>query len=202
MFRIESRGRAVVWRQAETAPPSSTGTFAPRGKWSVVGRGFRARAYSHVSEGASSGTNNLSATGITTGQPTLGAPVIGQIQALAPDAITTGQPTLGLPAIGQIHLVVAIGLTAGLPTLGAPVLDGTPGAVDLLGVGTTTGAPTLGTPSIGQAHVLAAVGITTGAPVVGVAPPSGGPAVLGSLRGTVRKSYPQRPSNKQTGYRY
>lgn len=202
MFRIESRGRAVVWRQEETAPPSSTGTFAPRGKWSVVGRGFRARAYSHVSEGASSGANNLSATGITTGEPTLGTPVIGQIQSLAPDAITTGQPTLGLPAIGQIHFVVASELAAGQPSIGSPVLDGTPGAVDLLGVGTTTGAPTLGNSAIGQTHALSAVGITTGAPVVGVAPPSGGPAVLGSLRGTKNRNYPQRPPNRQAGYRY
>jgi len=158
MFLIQSRGGgSVAWRQAETVlVDEPTGSYAPRGKWSAGGRGFRARAYSHVSEGASSGANNLSATGITTGEP----------------------------------------------TLGSPVLDGTPGAVDLLGVGTTTGAPTLGNPAIGQTHVLAAVGITTGAPVVGIAPPSGGPAVLGSLRGTKKRNYPQRPPNKQTGYRY
>lgn len=65
MFRIESRGGAIVWRQGDVAsapPPAPTGGYAPRGKWSAGGRGVRARGYSHVSEGASTGNQTLTAT--------------------------------------------------------------------------------------------------------------------------------------------
>ena len=154
------------------------------------------------SEGSGGGTDSLTATGITTGQPTLGSPAIGQRHALTASGVTTGQPTLGSPSIGQRHVLSVVGITTGQPAIGSPTLNGVPGAVDILAVGIATAAPTLGTPALGQRHVLAAVGITTGAPVVGNAPPAAGPAVLGSLSGTKKRSYPQRPANKQTGDRY
>ena len=182
MFRIESRGGAIVWRQGDipsAPPPAPTGSYAPRGKWTAGGRGSRARAYSHVSEGASSGTNSLTANDLTTGQPTLDSPVIGQNHALAATGITTGQPTLD-----------------------SPVLNGTAGSVSLVANSISTGAPTLGAPTLGQIHILVASGITTGAPTVGIAPTSVPAVVLGSLVGTVQTGYPRRPSNRQLGRRY
>jgi hypothetical protein len=170
MFRVETRGGAsVVWRQSETAADEPTGSYAPRGKWSAGGRGFRSRAYAHVSEGAASGTDSLTATGITTGQPTLGAPTLAQIHSLSATGITTGQPTLGSPALG----------------VGS-------GAVDLVALGFITGVPLLGSPAMGQIHVLGSTGITTGVPTVGSATNTTESSVLGSRVGTKKSDYPVR----------
>jgi hypothetical protein len=123
MFRVETRGGAsVVWRQAETSVDEPTGSYAPRGKWSAGGRGFRSRAYAHVSEGAASGTNSLTATGITTGQPTLGSPALGAGSGtvdLVALGFITGVPSLGSPAMGQINVLGATGITTGVPTVGS-----------------------------------------------------------------------------------
>jgi hypothetical protein len=122
MFRVETRGGAsVVWRQAETSVDEPTGSYAPRGKWFAGGRGFRSRAYAHVSEGAASGTDSLTATGITTGQPTLGTPSLGQIHSFSATGITTGVPTLGTPYITSGTGEVVLGSLRGILKKSYPV---------------------------------------------------------------------------------
>src|SRR5690606_411029 len=107
--------------------------------------------------------DELSATGIDTGAPTIDSPTLSQVHALAAGALSTGAPTASAPALSQTHILSATGIAAGAPTLGAPVL----GQVHALTVsGIATAAPDVASPALGQVHALAAPGITTGAPVL------------------------------------
>lgn len=96
---------------------------------------------------AGSGTNALTATGISTGAPTVGTPALGQIVDLSAVGIATGAPTVGTPAIGQVHDLAAVGIDTGAPTVGSPaVMDFGVDALDANGI--STGTPTVGTPAI------------------------------------------------------
>jgi hypothetical protein len=91
------------------------------------------------------GTDNLTATGIETGAPTVGA-----------------------PAITQAHSLEAVGLNV-LGIFDTGIFD--TGIFDHR----IPAAPTVGTPAITQTHALAADGIETGPPTVGnpaIAPPA------------------------------
>lgn len=82
MFIVHSRGgRLVAWRQAESAPASATGTYAPRGKWSAVARGqSRAVSYARTAD-------------TTSGQQSLNAALLNNANAFGSHAITiTGGP--------------------------------------------------------------------------------------------------------------
>jgi hypothetical protein len=92
------------------------------------------------------GTDNLTATGITTGTPTLGAPSLAQIHALLALDLDGGTPVLDAPALGgdtppppEIHTggawswkpqkfeprvdrLLARSIVTAPPTLGMPVL--------------------------------------------------------------------------------
>lgn len=127
---------------------------------------------------------SLTATGIATSAPTVGAPAIGQVHALTATGIATGAPTVGTPAIGQVHVLAATGITAS-PTVGTPAIGqthvltatgitatpsvGSPaiGQTHVLTATGITATPAIGTPAIRQIHVLSATGIATGAPTVG-----------------------------------
>lgn len=91
--------------------------------------------------GASAGTDNLTAADLVTGSPVLGAPALGQVNALTATGITTSAPALGTPALGQVHVLGYDGLV--------------------------TGPPVLGSPAIAQIHALTALWLTVGAPVLG-----------------------------------
>jgi hypothetical protein len=117
-----------------------------------------------VFEITAGGVDNLTATGITTGAPSVGTPNIGQVHALSGTGITTGAPILGAPTIGQIHALTATGIATGAPTIGTPAIAQVHA---LTGQGIATGAPTLEPPSIGQVHALVATGISAGAPTLG-----------------------------------
>lgn len=108
-------------------------------------------------------TDDLAATGIATGAPTVGTPAITQVHVLTATGIATGAPTVGTPTITQVHVLTATGIDTGAPTVGTPALSE---VNNLSATGIATGAPTVGTPSITQAHVLTATGITA-SPVVG-----------------------------------
>ena len=75
-------------------------------------------------EAAASGTDNLTATGITTGSPTLSSPALTQLHALLAVGLSTGTPTLGSPALTQLHALLALGISTDLPSLGSPALGG------------------------------------------------------------------------------
>lgn len=170
MYRVETTGgsAAVAWRQSEAAPVVLT--MKRRSPWSIATAApSHAAAYGHVSEGAASGTDSLTATGFT-----------------------TGQPTLGTPSLGQIHSLSATGITTGQPAPGSPVLGVSSGTVDLVALGFVTGVPSLGSPAMGQIHVLGATGITTGVPAVGSATNTTESSVLGSRAGTKKSDYPVR----------
>jgi len=107
--------------------------------------------------------DELSATGIDTGAPTLGAPVLGQVHALTAPTLDTGAPVLGTPAVGQMHVLSASNLSAGAPVPGSPAILQTHA---LTASGIATAAPDVASPALGQVHALAAPGITTGAPVL------------------------------------
>lgn len=112
----------------------------------------------------SSGTDNLTATGIATGSPSLGTPVIGQTHTLTATGLTTGQPSLASSTLGQTHVLTATGVTTGAPTVGTPVLTESHA---LSATGITTGSPVLDASTIGQTHILSGTGIATTAPAVG-----------------------------------
>jgi hypothetical protein len=106
---------------------------------------------------------NLTATGIATGAPTVGTPALGQTHVLTATGITAS-PTVGAPALGQTHALTATGIATGAPSVGTPALGL---IVALSATGTATGAPTVGAPAIGQTHVLTASSVATGAGSVG-----------------------------------
>lgn len=120
-------------------------------------------------EEVSSGTDAMTAAGITTGSPTLDAPTIGQVHVLTSTNITTAAPTLDAPTLGQTHVLTSTTITTGAPTLDAPTLAEASGTDALTAAGITTAAPTLDAPTIGQTHVLTSATITTGAPVLDAA---------------------------------
>jgi hypothetical protein len=99
------------------------------------------------------GQHDLTATGVTTGAPTVGAPALAQIHALVAAALTAGAVTLGAPAVGQVHALTATGVVTGDPTLGAPTAGGAP-PDDLTATDLSAGAPTLAAAVFGQIHAL------------------------------------------------
>lgn len=120
-------------------------------------------------------TVDLTATGITTGAPTVGAPALQEVAppvALTATGITAGAATVGAPAIGQEHALTATGVTAGSPTVGAPALAEAAGTDALTATGIDTGAPTLAAAVFGQVHGLQADG-----PCECIAPQLGAPGL-------------------------
>lgn len=131
---------------------------------------------------------DLTANGVDAGAPSLGAPAIGQIHALAASGIATGAPELGSPALTQPVNLTANDLIAGTPALGTPAIGqahalasgelaagaptaGSPAITQAHALNTSAlaaGAPALDTPALGQEHALEATGIATGSPTLGV----------------------------------
>lgn len=109
------------------------------------------------------GTDALTATGISTGAPSVGSPAIGQIHALSATGIATGAPSVGSPSLGQVHSLTAIAIATAATSVGSPAL----GQVHVLtATAVATGTPSVGSPALGQIHALAATGIATDAPSV------------------------------------
>ncbi len=138
----------VAWSadfiQAIYANQNSPGAFAIEG--SVV----------------SLGGHDLTATGIATGAPSVGAPAITQAHALTATGIAAGAPSVGAPGIAQVHILTATAVDAGSPSLGAPAateITALPNATAI-----ATGAPSVGTPDLAQVHALTATTLLAGAP--------------------------------------
>jgi hypothetical protein len=126
--------------------------------------------------------DTLTATGISTGTPTVGTP--GRIQTLTATGIATGAPVVGNPTLthedtqnfnpGEIGVIFDIPepqlfqhhiLTASNLTFGTPEVTSVYLYNDFLSAnGVVTGAPSVPMATIGQVHVLTATGIATGAP--------------------------------------
>lgn len=81
--------------------------------------------------------------------------------AMTAVGITTGAPVLGALMLVQSHSLTASGLVVGAPVPSAPALGQ---AHALSASGPTTGAPLVGTPALGQRHALTASPLVTGAP--------------------------------------
>jgi hypothetical protein len=117
--------------------------------------------------------------------------------------------SVGESAVGDItsssstNNLTAASITTGQPLLGAPSIDGSSGVDALIALGFDSGVASLGSPAIGQTHSIFASAVTAGTPLLG-APSLGGPIaiVLGSLRGSIKQSYPRRPSIDRSGRRY
>ena len=127
---------------------------------------FQSNAFQeNAFQSGASTSDNLTATGIATGAPTVDTPAITQIHVLTATGIATGAPTVGTPAITQAHVLAATGIATGAPTVGSPTLTEINA---LVANGIATGAPTVGTPTAGLLFSLTANGIATGAPTVGM----------------------------------
>lgn len=113
------------------------------------------------------GQHDLTAVGVTTGAPTVGAPALAQVHALVAAALTAGAATLGAPAITQVQVLAATGIATSAPTLAAPAL----GQVHALtATGAATGAPTLDAPALGgTADELTATDLSAGEPTLAAA---------------------------------
>jgi len=117
---------------------------------------------------ASGGTDELTATEIAIGAPTLETPIIGQTHILTASEIATGAPTLATPTIGQTHELTAIEIATGAPTIETSSC-GTTGTNALDATEIATGAPTLAVPTIGQTHGLLAADLYAGQPALDTA---------------------------------
>ena len=76
------------------------------------------------SQGNEGGNDSLTASGITSGAPSVGTPSITQNHAFAASSITSGFPVLGQPSIPTDgnHDLTASGIDAAPPVVGSPVL--------------------------------------------------------------------------------
>lgn len=135
-------------------------------------------------------TDNLTASGIATGAPSLGSPVVTPVNTLSASSVATGSPIFGSPTATYVLItrsLSAFDLTTPTPITGAPSMSGT---VNLSASGVTTGAPSsvppsaqiivslsilslatgaprFSSPVVGQNHSFTAFGFSTGAPVTG-----------------------------------
>ena len=107
---------------------------------------------------------DLTATGITAGAASVGAPAIGQTHALAANAIAAGAASAGAAALGQTHALSATGIVTGAPVTGTPSLAH---VYALAAVGIVTGAPVVDAAGIAQVHALTATALATEAAVLG-----------------------------------
>jgi hypothetical protein len=95
--------------------------------------------------------------------------------ALTATGIATGAPSVGAPALAQTHAFVATEVAAGAPVTGAPTL-----AVvhALAAVGVSAGAASVGAPALAQTHALATTAVAAGAPMTGAPTLAGGAAPI------------------------
>jgi len=112
-----------------------------------------------------SNTDDLTATDITTGTPTLEAPTIAQVHALAATHLTSAAPTIDEPVLDEpaADNLVAADITAATPTLDEPTIGQSHA---LAATALTSAAPTIDEPTIAQAHALAATDTTAGTPTL------------------------------------
>lgn len=109
----------------------------------------------------------LTASPLTGGVPELGTPVLaeeGGDDVLEAAPLSAGIPTLGQPALTQDHVLTGSALAAGIPALGNPALAQNHA---LAATALTSGTPALGEPALGQNHALAATTLASSAPSLG-----------------------------------
>ena len=153
--------RVRVWDAALTTTEldSEMASAAPvrttnlRANWPLT-------VHTDLTDTTANGYNLSSAGTLTTYTP---GP-LGSAVGLTATAITTGAPSVGAPTIGQVHALTASGITTGAPVLDTPSMAG---GASLTATNIVTGALSVGAPVIGQVHALNVAGIATGAPVLG-----------------------------------
>lgn len=168
LARVGSEGSSTfsTWAGYESA---SGGTDT----WGTLTLASSVRSAAAVIEIKEKAAGGLTATGIATGVPTVGSPVLNQVHSLTATGIDTGAPTVGIPSTSVAFELTAEGVTTGTPTLGEPAINQTH---ILSASGVSTDTPTTGEPAITQTHALVADGIVTGAPTTGT-------PTLGSIAG-------------------
>jgi hypothetical protein len=107
--------------------------------------------------------DNLTASDITSGTPTLDQPVITRIVNLTGTDVTSGTPTLDQPVITRIVNLTGTDVTSGTPTLDQPTLAEPGGTDDLTASDITSGTPTLDQPIITRIVNLTAVDLLSAA---------------------------------------
>lgn len=119
-----------------------------------------------ISLGGGVTNHGLAASGINTGSPIIGTPVVTQNHAVAAIAISTSAPTLGTPALTEIgpNELVASAIATGTPSLGTPLLAQNH---SITASGVVAASPILGTPSLSQNHAVTASGVNAAAPILG-----------------------------------
>lgn len=148
-------------------------------RWGMAGRPYG--AFSSIT------SHELTATGVSSGTPTVGSPgTIGErrtqnrpglpvrrygnfykvesVDSVTPSSIATGAPSVGAPALTQNQVLVATGVAAGTPTVGSPACVA---RVALTATGLVAGTPDLGLGYLTVAGDFVATGITAGTPTVG-----------------------------------
>lgn len=168
----------------------SSGSFNPNA-FSVSGTSsttYSAASVTLALRPAASGGGGLTATGVSSGTPTVGSPALGQVHtltatevnsgtptvgspalgggtvALTATGVASGTPSVGSPAVGQRHTLTATGVATATPSVGSPAITQTHA---LTATGVTTSVPSVGSPSLGQVHALTASGVSSGTPSVG-----------------------------------
>jgi hypothetical protein len=136
----------------------------------------------------------LTATGVSSGTPTVGTPALTQSHTLVATGVATDTPTVGSPELTSAPAetpgyawepgswvegswaegswgeeteptaLTADSVSAGTPTVGQPALTQ---SHTLTATGVDAGTPTVGSPALGQEHTLAATGVASGTPTVG-----------------------------------
>lgn len=108
----------------------------------------------------------LTAMGVTTGAPVLGASDIAQGHALTTEGLATAPAIMAAATLGQTHTLVATALVGTAAILGTPVLQETGAVHELLAASIALSPPVLGAATIGQHHDLSPLSITVGQPIV------------------------------------
>ena len=119
-----------------------------------------------VDFGAIGGIDNLTATDILTGPPSLGSPAIGQEHQLTASNVITANPVLGVPDIGQEHTLSASNIATDNPVLGQPILSEEANVDNLIANDILAGNPVLEPSDIGQIHNLISVEVSAQNPIL------------------------------------
>jgi hypothetical protein len=109
-------------------------------------------------------TQALTATGITTGSPTVALISLNFNYSLASPGFTTAQPSVDTAPFSESQVLPVNGITTGNPEVGQLTLTLILG---LVAIAPSIGPPTLGSPSILQNHALTSSAISTGTPELG-----------------------------------
>ena len=108
-------------------------------------------------------TDELTATDVVSGVPTVDAATIGQKHVLTATDVASGIPAVDSATLGQIHALVSTDVSSGIPTIDKAAL----GQVHALTAqDVSTPAPVVDSATLGQVHALVSTDVVSGVPTV------------------------------------